>query len=423
MAQTPCLIAAEGDRPDYTPDADVAAGDVVLIGTIPAIAPVAIESGVKGSLAITGLYKVPQKAEIITAGDAVYWDATGDPVTGTAGTGAATGTASVYIMGVCTKTTEATDTYVEVALSGAKRTATIGGAVTASDIEAEDATLNVNGLDAAQGGLVAIAGGTSSTGTNAGGAVSATGGTGGAGGDGGAASVTGGVPASGNAAGGAAAVTGGAGSGTGAGGAVTATGGASGDGATGNGGAISVTGGAALSTAGDGGAASLIGGVSTTTGTGGAVTVTSGASAGASGTAGDVDIDCGAAAGGTAGTINIGETNAGAIALGVMPTFPSATVAATGSDQSGAAAIATGITWVTAADGTKGVKLPAAAAGLVCFVKNDDTANAVLPVYPNTDDTINALAANASLDMAAKTSAVFVCYDGTAWFTVPLLPS
>jgi len=59
----------------------------------------------------------------------------------------------------------------------------------------------------------------------------------------------------------------------------------------------------------------------------------------------------------------------------------------------------------------------------VCIVKNDDTANAVLKVYPNTSDTINALSANAALSMAAKTAAVFVAYDATAWFTVPLLPS
>jgi hypothetical protein len=98
-------------------------------------------------------------------------------------------------------------------------------------------------------------------------------------------------------------------------------------------------------------------------------------------------------------------------------------VAAAGSEQADAAAIATGITWVTAANATKGVKLPAAAAGLVCIVKNDDTANAVLKVYPNTGDTINALEANADLSMAAKTACMFVCYDGTAWFTVPLLPS
>jgi hypothetical protein len=62
----------------------------------------------------------------------------------------------------------------------------------------------------------------------------------------------------------------------------------------------------------------------------------------------------------------------------------SATVAATGSAQGDAAAIAHGFTLVSAADGTKGVKLPAAAAGGLCIVKNADAANAILKVYPDT---------------------------------------
>ena len=48
------------------------------------------------SLGNNELWRVPQKAETIAAGDAVYWDPTGDPVTGAAGTGAATGTATAY---------------------------------------------------------------------------------------------------------------------------------------------------------------------------------------------------------------------------------------------------------------------------------------------------------------------------------------
>jgi hypothetical protein len=56
-------------------------------------------------------------------------------------------------------------------------------------------------------------------------------------------------------------------------------------------------------------------------------------------------------------------------------------------------------------------------------VKNADAANAILKVYPDTGDAINALAANAALSMAAKTSAVFVAFDATTWYTIPLLPS
>jgi hypothetical protein len=116
-------------------------------------------------------------------------------------------------------------------------------------------------------------------------------------------------------------ITAGAGDSTNTGGAASLVGGGSGNGATGNGGAVSATGGAALSTAGNGGAASLVGGVATTTGTGGAVTITGGASAGASGTAGSVNINPGAAAGGTAGAINLGNTNACNVVVGASSFF------------------------------------------------------------------------------------------------------
>lgn len=101
-------------------------------------------------------------------------------------------------------------------------------------------------------------------------------------------------------------------------------------------------------------------------------------------------------------------------------------LAATGSGQGDAAAITVdsmGLVHVTGADATKGVILPAAAAGKVVTIKNADAANAVLKVYPATDDAINAIAANSALSMAAKTCATFRAIDGTTWFTEPLLPS
>lgn len=135
MAQTPALFYADGDTMDYTPSGAIIAGEVVLIGTVPCVAPVAIPAGVKGVLAIEGIFKVPQAAEIIAEGAAVYWDADGTPVTGTGGTGAATGTATGNnLMGFCVEVTAATDSYVKVALTAAKRTATLGGAVTADSL-------------------------------------------------------------------------------------------------------------------------------------------------------------------------------------------------------------------------------------------------------------------------------------------------
>ena len=107
--------------------------------------------------------------------------------------------------------------------------------------------------------------------------------------------------------------------------------------------------------------------------------------------------------------------------FGSMPIFPAATVAAAGNVQGNAAPIALGITLVTGADGTKGVRLPPAVQGGVAIVKNNVTNT--LPVFPASGASINALVANAKIDMANVTACMFCCYDGTDWFTLPLLPS
>ncbi len=151
---------------------------------------------------------------------------------------------------------------------------TTGGSATGTFdvIEAGDASLGINGLDAAQGGEILITGGTSSTAGNAGGQVISTGGTpgstgvgglvelrggigGSASGTGGAASLIGGTGTAGNAEGGIATGRGGTGQGSGAGGLGTYQGGIAG--ATGTGGAAQLLGGAGGVTSGAGGAATV----------------------------------------------------------------------------------------------------------------------------------------------------------------------
>ncbi len=426
MAQTPCLLHKTGDYADYTPGSGVLAGAVVVVGTLPLIAPVAIAANVKGVLALNGIFKVPQKAEIITAGDAVYWDASGNPYGGTASSGAATGaTASVYIMGVAVLTTTATDTYVYVSLHSAKRTATIGGAVTASDIEAEDATLNINGLDAAQGGTVPIAGGTSGTSGNAGGAASIAGGVPGVTGAGGAASVTGGVggttsgtggaasltggaatSAASNAIGGAAAVTGGIGKGNLAGGAGSLIGGVGG--ATGAGGAIAVTGGTGGSGSGTGGAVAIAGGAgSAGDADGGAVTILAGNANGS----------------GTDGTMGIGTSNTSAITIGatsiatslpgpLTPGIGASTAAAgtTTADDGNLPAATAMIYPTTAADDTTGVGIHAddKVTGRMLFIGNG-VSNKILKVYPPSGGTINGANADAAFSSVTGKGVLIAC--------------
>jgi hypothetical protein len=97
--------------------------------------------------------------------------------------------------------------------------------------------------------------------------------------------------------------------------------------------------------------------------------------------------------------------------------------AAAGSTRADATAMTASFNWVTAADATKGVVLPAPTAGRLLVVKNDDTANAVLKVYAPGSAKINGVAGTTAFSMAAKTACWFVAYDTTDWFSVPLVAS
>ena len=97
--------------------------------------------------------------------------------------------------------------------------------------------------------------------------------------------------------------------------------------------------------------------------------------------------------------------------------------AAAGSTRADATALTASFSWVTGADATKGVVLPAPTAGRVIAIKNDDTANAVLKVYAPGSAQINGVAGSTAFSMAAKTACFFVAYDATDWFSIPLVAS
>ncbi len=102
-------------------------------------------------------------------------------------------------------------------------------------------------------------------------------------------------------------------------------------------------------------------------------------------------------------------SNTGLLSMG------SATVAGAGTNQSNAAALADGFTLASGGNGTVGVKLPTAAAGGFCIVKNN--ANAVLKLWPNSSDAIDALGANAVMSMPAYATVLLVAYDGVTWYS------
>ena len=96
-------------------------------------------------------------------------------------------------------------------------------------------------------------------------------------------------------------------------------------------------------------------------------------------------------------------------------------VAAAGTNQATAAALAEGLDVVSGADATKGVRLPTAVAGATVIVKN--TAAGALLIYPATGAAINAISANGSYSITNLTSTMLVASSATQWFSVPLVAS
>lgn len=67
-----------GDAVDYTPAADVKAGDVVVLNDLTGIAKLDIKADKLGALAVTGVFDVPKATgagSAIAAGAKVWWDA------------------------------------------------------------------------------------------------------------------------------------------------------------------------------------------------------------------------------------------------------------------------------------------------------------------------------------------------------------
>jgi hypothetical protein len=88
--------------------------------------------------------------------------------------------------------------------------------------------------------------------------------------------------------------------------------------------------------------------------------------------------------------------------------------AAAGSAITDATALTSHIATVSAADGTKGVKLAAARKGAVKLVYNEH-ATAGLKIYPHSGGDINDGTTDAAITIEGKTLALFVAIDTTTW--------
>lgn len=102
---------------------------------------------------------------------------------------------------------------------------------------------------------------------------------------------------------------------------------------------------------------------------------------------------------------------------GLIPPQSVASIAAAGTTAADATVVTSLFNVVTASDVTKGVVLPAAAAGLSIFVQNT-VQTATLKVYPvnGGNDNINALAEDLPFILGPGKGAWFVCTSATQWY-------
>jgi predicted RecA/RadA family phage recombinase len=110
MATPVATYSHEGFTIQYTPSADVAAGDVVDLGSCVGIALRDIPANTLGSLALEGVFDVAKDTNAISLWAPVYWFATSK-------FGSATSSAADATMGKCIKAALAGDATVRVKLA------------------------------------------------------------------------------------------------------------------------------------------------------------------------------------------------------------------------------------------------------------------------------------------------------------------
>ena len=101
----------EGISVDYTPTADVAAGDVVVRGELVGVARLDIPANTFGALAVAGVFDFPKATgggTAIAIGVNVYWDDAANQATTNAGAGAN------KLIGKCVKAAAAADALARV---------------------------------------------------------------------------------------------------------------------------------------------------------------------------------------------------------------------------------------------------------------------------------------------------------------------
>ena len=75
---TKARYVQRGESIDYIPEADVAAGDIIKVGSLVGVAKLDIKAGELGALAVVGVYEIATGGAAVAIGDVVSVD----PATG-----------------------------------------------------------------------------------------------------------------------------------------------------------------------------------------------------------------------------------------------------------------------------------------------------------------------------------------------------
>lgn len=101
MADQPFKLkkVQDGESIDYTPSGAKDAGTLVIRGGIIGVLNLDLAADELGAIDVVGVYDGAKDSSVFTDGQAVYWNPTGNPVGGTSGSGALSGTGTAYYIG------------------------------------------------------------------------------------------------------------------------------------------------------------------------------------------------------------------------------------------------------------------------------------------------------------------------------------
>jgi predicted RecA/RadA family phage recombinase len=162
MAQTAALLLQDEGAIDYTPSSAVTGGDVVVLNGIVGVVPVDLAANELGALQTRGHYKLPKITGAMVRGLPVHWNPTGDPDSGTAGSGAANQAGVGTYAGMCIATAASGDDYVSTDLNAPTNLVAVTAVTAAGSVIGDAAQLSqglnvVTGADGTKGVILPTA--------------------------------------------------------------------------------------------------------------------------------------------------------------------------------------------------------------------------------------------------------------------------